>query len=92
MAEVARACLLLGLALAAAGIGSSIYGARAGRPEWVEVGRRCVYALAGVMTIAFLVLEAAFWRTDLSFDVVASHASNTTPFFYRVAAPWSSQQ
>jgi cytochrome c-type biogenesis protein CcmF len=92
VAGVGRACLLLGLALAASGIGASLYGVRTHRPEWVEVGRRCVYALAGVMTVAFVVLEAAFWRTDLSFDVVASHSSTTTPLFYRVAAPWSSQE
>ncbi len=92
MAALGRACLLLGLLLAASGIVSSLYGARAQRPEWVEVGRRCVYALAAVMTVAFVVLEAAFWRTDLSFDVVASHSSTTTPLFYRIAAPWSSQE
>jgi cytochrome c-type biogenesis protein CcmF len=90
--DAGRACLLLGLALTAGGIGSSIYGARAGRPEWVEVGRRCVYALAAVMTVAFVVLEVAFVRLDLSFDVVASHSSATTPLFYRIAAPWSSQE
>jgi cytochrome c-type biogenesis protein CcmF len=90
--DVGRACLLLGLALTAAGIGSSIYGSRAGRPEWIEVGRRCVYALAAVMTLAFVVLEVAFIRLDLSFDVVATHSSATTPLFYRAAAPWSSQE
>ena len=92
MAGVGRACLLLGLVLAAGGIGASIYGARARRPEWIEVGRRCMYALAATMTVAFVVLEAAFWRTDLSFDVVAGHSSTTTPLFYRIAAPWSSQE
>jgi cytochrome c-type biogenesis protein CcmF len=51
-----------------------------------------VFALAGVLTVAFVVLEAAFLRSDFSLDVVASHSSTTTPVFYRATAVWSSQE
>jgi cytochrome c-type biogenesis protein CcmF len=51
-----------------------------------------VYALAGLTTAAFVVLEAAFLRSDFSFAVVADHSSTTTPVFYRAAAAWSSQE
>jgi cytochrome c-type biogenesis protein CcmF len=44
------------------------------------------------MTIAWVILEAAFWRSDFSFNVVAQHSSTTTPAFYKLAAPWSSQE
>src|SRR5205807_850719 len=54
--------------------------------------RRSVYALAAVMTIAWAILEAAFWRSDFTFNVVAQHSSTTTPAFYKLAAPWSSQE
>ncbi|HEY2161028.1 MAG TPA: cytochrome c-type biogenesis CcmF C-terminal domain-containing protein [Solirubrobacteraceae bacterium] len=92
MAGVGRTLLILGLLIAAYGIGASLYGVRAGRPQWVDSGRRSVYALAAVMTIAWAILEAAFWRSDFSFNVVAQHSSTTTPAFYKLAAPWSSQE
>ena len=39
-----------------------------------------------------MVLEIAFLRSDFSFAVVATHSSTTTPLFYKIAAPWSSQE
>src|SRR5437660_7940619 len=92
MAPVGRTLLILGLLLAAYGIGASLYGARKGRREWVDSGRRAVYSLAAVTTIAWAILEAAFWRSDFTFNVVAQHSSTTTPAFYKLAAPWSSQE
>jgi len=92
MATVGRACLILALAVCAYGVVAALYGARARRPDWVESARRSVYALAALSTISFVVLEIAFLRSDFSFGVVASHSSTTTPFFYRAAAAWSSQE
>ncbi|MBV9837274.1 MAG: hypothetical protein JO156_04100, partial [Solirubrobacterales bacterium] len=57
MAVVGRALLILGLLVAAYGVGASLFGARAGRQEWVDSGRRSVYALAGLTTAAFVILE-----------------------------------
>ncbi|MGI8903598.1 MAG: heme lyase CcmF/NrfE family subunit [Solirubrobacteraceae bacterium] len=92
MALLGRALLILGLLVTLYGIGASLYGVRAGRRQWVDSGRRAVYALAGLMTLAFVILEAAFLRSDFSFNVVAAHSSTTTPRFYRAAAAWSSQE
>src|SRR2546423_2465612 len=92
MAVLGRACLILSLAACAYGIGASLYGARTGRREWAESGRRAVYVLAGLLTVAFAVLELAFLRSDFSFETVATHSSTTTPGFYKGAAVWSSQQ
>src|ERR671927_1678101 len=92
MATVGRACLILALATCAYGIVASLYGARARRPDWAESGRRSVYALAVLASVAFAILEIAFLRSDFSFSVVASHSSTTTEWFYRVAAAWSSQE
>ncbi len=89
---IGRACLYLGLAIALVGIGASVYGAVARAPHWVAVGRRSVFTLAGTMTIAILVLELAFIRSDFRFALVGSHSSTTTPLFYRVTAMWSSQE
>src|SRR5947209_15907142 len=92
MALIGRALLILGLGVSGYGIGASIYGARSGRREFVDSGRRAVYALAGLATAAFLILEFAFLRNEFSFNVVAGHSSTTTPTFYKLAAPWSSQE
>jgi cytochrome c-type biogenesis protein CcmF len=92
MASLGFACLLLALAVCAYGIGASIYGVRSGRVEFSESGRRAVYALAAILTVAFAVLEIAFLRNDFAFNTVADTSSRTTPGFYRAAAVWSSQE
>jgi cytochrome c-type biogenesis protein CcmF len=92
MAPLGSACLLLALAVCVYGIGASLYGVRRGRPEFSDSGRRAVYALAGVLTVAFAVLEIAFLRNDFSFNTVADTSSLTTPTFYKAAAVWSSQE
>src|SRR5271167_417340 len=92
MADLGRACLLLALAVCAYGIGASLYGVRRGRVEFSESGRRSVYALAGILTVAFAILEVAFLHNDFAFNAVADTSSRTTPAFYRAAAVWSSQE
>jgi cytochrome c-type biogenesis protein CcmF len=92
MATVGRALLILGLGTAVFGIVCSIYGARTGDRRYVDSGRRSVYALAALMTMAFAILEAAFLRSDFSYNVVAEHSSTTTPTFYKATAAWSSQE
>ncbi|MFL5848225.1 MAG: heme lyase CcmF/NrfE family subunit [Solirubrobacteraceae bacterium] len=92
MLVAGRACLFLAVGLCAYGAIASVVGARRGRAELTASGRRAVYALALVLTIAFAILEAAFLRSDFSFRVVGTHSSTTTPAFYRATAVWSSQE
>src|SRR5229473_8594438 len=92
MAALGRVCLLLALAVCVYGIGASLYGVRGARVEFSASGRRSVYALAGILTIAFAVLEIAFLRNDFTFNTVADTSSRTTPVLYRAAAVWSSQE
>jgi cytochrome c-type biogenesis protein CcmF len=92
MAGLGFACLLLALAVSLYGIWASLYGVRSGRSEFSESGRRAVYALAAVLTVAFAVLEVAFLRNDFAFSTVADTSSRTTPGLYRAAAVWSSQE
>jgi cytochrome c-type biogenesis protein CcmF len=87
-----QACLIVALCCALYGIAASLHGARSGRREWVASGRRAVYAMAGSTAVAFVILEAAFERSDFSFALVAGHSSTTTPTFYRLTAMWSSQE
>src|SRR5919107_1977223 len=92
MATVGRACLLPALAPCAYGMVAPLSGPRARRPDWAESGRRSVYALFVLSSVAFVILQIAFLRSDFTFSVVASHSSTTTEWFYRVAAAWSSQE
>ncbi len=59
---------------------------------WITSGRRAVYLVALLSTAAFVLVEIAFIRNDLRFDLVAGHSSATTPLLYKIAAPWSSQE
>ena len=92
MASAGFLCLAAALAISLYGIGASLYGARAGRREYVDSGRRAVYAMAGMLVVALLILQLAFVRSDFSFELVATHSSTTTPLFYRLTAVWSSQE
>jgi cytochrome c-type biogenesis protein CcmF len=92
MAAVGRAALVLALMTALFGIGASIYGARAGRRDWVDAGRRSVYALAAILTVAIAILEVAFITNNFAYNTVANNSSLTTPELYRTAAMWSSQE
>src|SRR5436309_8346769 len=92
MALIGRALLILGSLVSVYGIGASLFGARTGRREWVASGRRAVYALAGLMAIAFAILEWAFLNNKFSFNIVASGSSTTTPTIYKAAAVWATQQ
>jgi cytochrome c-type biogenesis protein CcmF len=92
MAVLGRAALIIALATTLFGIGASLYGARRGRRDWVDAGRRSVYALAAILSVAFVVLEAAFINNDFAYNTVANNSSLTTPLFYRAAAMWGSQE
>jgi cytochrome c-type biogenesis protein CcmF len=92
MALVGRAALILALLTTLFGIFASLYGARTGRREWVDAGRRSVYALLAILSVAFAILEVAFISNDFAYNTVANNSSLTTPLFYRAAAMWGSQE
>ena len=92
MATLGRACLILAFVIALYGVGAGLVAWRSGRRDIAASARRSVYALAGVLTVAMIILESAFLRDDFSFATVAGHSSHTTPFFYKAAAVWSSQE
>jgi cytochrome c-type biogenesis protein CcmF len=90
---------ILGSALLAAALlcalyaaGAGIYAGRSGDRRWVDSSRRAVYAMAGLLTTAVVLIEIAFLRDDFHFALVADHSSTTTPTFYKLTAMWSSQE
>ncbi|MGE5636749.1 MAG: heme lyase CcmF/NrfE family subunit [Nocardioidaceae bacterium] len=91
MAGVGSACLAVGLLTALYAAGASLYGGLRGARRWAVSGRRAIYCLAALMVGAFAILEGAFVRSDFSYALVAESSSTDTPTFYRVAAPWATQ-
>ena len=92
MADVGAACLVVGLLVATYSAGAALYGALSGRRQFVVSARRAMYFLAALMTVAFVLVEIAFVRSDFSIDLVSRYSSTDTPMFYKLTAMWSSQE
>jgi cytochrome c-type biogenesis protein CcmF len=92
VAAAGSACLFAGLLSALYAVGASLYGARTGRRQWVDSSRRAMYALALLLLAAFGLLEAAYLRSDLTFEIVAQSSSTDTPTFYKLTGLWSTQE
>jgi cytochrome c-type biogenesis protein CcmF len=88
--ELGRVALALALLTALFAVAAALVG-RNGDRRWIESSRRAVYALCALLTVCVVVLEAAFWRNDFSFQLVADYSSTTTPLYYRLTSMWSSQ-
>jgi cytochrome c-type biogenesis protein CcmF len=91
MASLGSAALVLAFLTAVFAAVAALSGARGDR-RWVEVSRRSVYALCALLTVCVAIVEIAFARDDFSFNLVQQHSSIETPFFYKMAAMWSSQE
>lgn len=92
MAAVGRVLLILGFVTAIYGVAASVYGGRTRDAAWIDSGRRAMYSVALMAIVAFVILDAAFIGSDFSYNIVAQGSSTTTPFLYRAAAIWATQQ
>src|SRR3954451_22781264 len=92
MASVGAACLIVALVTAAYSTIAALYGARGGRRQYVVSARRAIYAMAGVLLLAMLLLEIAFVRSDFSFRLVQRYLSTDTPLLYKLTPMWPSQE
>lgn len=91
MTGVGRAVLIVALLTATYSVVAALYGARTGQGRWTASSRRAIYAVAGLTTIAVVIVEVAFVTNDFSFGLVTDNSSTTTPMFYKLTAMWSSQ-
>ena len=92
MLALGSAALAASLLVALYAAGAALYGGIERDRRWVDSSRRAVYAFAGLLTVAVVIVESAFIGDDFSFEVVAEHSSTTTPTFYKLTAMWSSQE
>jgi cytochrome c-type biogenesis protein CcmF len=90
-ASVGSAALALAFLTAAFAVVTALTGAT-GERRWVDISRRSVYVLFGLLTACVAMVEIAFGTNDFSYNLVQQHSSIETPFFYKMAAMWSSQE
>jgi cytochrome c-type biogenesis protein CcmF len=89
--SVGGAALALAFATALLAAGLALAG-RKGERRRVDLARRAVYALCGLLTLCVALIEIAFASDDFSLRVVQQHSSIATPTFYKLSAMWSSQE
>ena len=89
-ASLGIGALVLAFVAAVFAVVAALAGTRDRR--WVDVSRRAVYALCALLTLCVVIIEVAFGTDDFSFNLVQQHSSIETPFFYKMAAMWSSQE
>jgi cytochrome c-type biogenesis protein CcmF len=65
---------------------------RSGDKRRVDLSRRAVYALCGLLTFCVVLIEIAFYTDDFSYSIAQQHSSIDTPILYKLAAMWSSQE
>src|SRR6266576_513096 len=82
-------CLALGLALAVYGVAAAIYGARKGKPLFVESARTATYGVLAAVAGANGARIAARLSNDFSVRYGAENSSRETPPFFQVLALWS---
>ena len=88
VSDLGTLALQLGWCLALYAIVASIYGARAGRAEYVASGRQAAFALFGCVVIAVIVMLHALLTRDFQVEYVASYSSSSLPLHYTIASLW----
>ncbi|HEX8753763.1 MAG TPA: heme lyase CcmF/NrfE family subunit [Solirubrobacterales bacterium] len=91
MASVGSALLVLAF-LAAVGSAVLALAGRHGNQRRVDLSRRLVYVLVALVTACVVIIEISFASNDFSFKIVQEHSSIETPWYYKLAAMWSSQE
>jgi cytochrome c-type biogenesis protein CcmF len=80
--------LALGVSMYAAA--AAVYGARAGREDWLASSRNAVLALFCLITVAMFLLEYALITSDFSLRYVANNSTRGSLTRYKIAGLWGS--
>jgi cytochrome c-type biogenesis protein CcmF len=84
--------ILLAFAVAIYAVVASVAGRIKNKPFLIASGRRAVYSVWVLMTLASAVLLHALLTNDFRFAYVAEHSNRTLPTVYKFAAWWSGQE
>jgi cytochrome c-type biogenesis protein CcmF len=92
LAEVGSILVGLALAVALYAACAAFWSIRRDDSRWSESGRNGVYATAGLLALALLVLLAAFLDDQFQVRYVAEHSSRALPLYLKVSAVWAGQE
>ncbi|HEX7550204.1 MAG TPA: cytochrome c biogenesis protein CcsA, partial [Candidatus Methylomirabilis sp.] len=82
--------LFLGLGVSLYAMAAAVYGARAGREDWLASSRNAVLALFCLITAALFLLEYALITSDFSLRYVANNSTRGSLTRYKIAGLWGS--
>ncbi|MCC7162984.1 MAG: heme lyase CcmF/NrfE family subunit [Anaerolineae bacterium] len=92
IAEVGNLALVLGLAASVYVVFAAVFSQIKRRNEFFLSARNGVWLIAGLATLAVVILEWALITHQFRFEYVASHVSRDQPLFYTITALWGGQQ
>src|SRR4051812_8275006 len=92
MPGIGSAALVVALMAALYSAVVAVVAARTGRRELAISARRAFYAMAGLLLLCFVLVEAAFLRGDFHWSLVYERSSVATPTFYKFTGMWSTQE
>jgi cytochrome c-type biogenesis protein CcmF len=87
-ATLGHTSILLGFAVALAGIVSPIIAARSGDARYLSIARCAIVAQFVLVTLAASALIYGLITTDFSIKYVAFNTTRATPIYYRVTGLW----
>lgn len=92
MENIGALSVLLALCLAVYGVAANIAGTAGNRPYLLASGRRAVYAVWLLVTVASGVLVASLLNDDFRLAYVAAQSNREMPVSYKFAAWWGGQE
>jgi len=91
MIILANLSMQLAFVLALVGIGVSIYARKERSHVWMESANRIVLGVAGLLTVAVLILLYELAISNFQIEYVAQYTSRNTPLNYKITALWAGQ-
>src|SRR5262245_21644820 len=91
MVELGAYALYLALFFTAWGLGSAVFGALAGREDWVRSAERAVFAVFALLTLAIVGVEFALLGDRFDVAFVAQVSSREQPWGFKIPALWGGQ-
>jgi cytochrome c-type biogenesis protein CcmF len=92
MENLGSLAILLAFCVAIYATVASVVGRVRRKPFLVESGRRAVYGVWMLVTVASIVLVHALLTGDFRLAYVSEHSNNALPLLYKWAAWWSGQE
>lgn len=92
MSTLGSFSLFLAFGVSAYAVVACLLGVKLKSLKWIKSGEKAVFAVAGLLTLAVVVLIYAFMVHNFQIQYVAEHSSKSLPIFYRLSALWAGQE